>query len=104
MTTTALPTITLNVKANGETRALLFRISFQDENGGGVAYSEELGVYSKGAGGKLWPERIRAFRDRTGEWKVAYNAVILNRNGYMLAGFADKVSGHRSAHNSANNG
>lgn len=93
---------TLQVTIGRTTREVEFRPVPGAEH---VAYAvEEMGLFCKGAGNKLWPERLMARRNNDGVYVLARSTVILNRNGYALVGFADTVQGHRSEHNSACNG
>ena len=67
-------------------------------------YSNELGLWSKGYGNKVWKRPIPAvYYPETGKVEIHRNQVILNRNGYGLVGFAEEEipESVKSQHNSA---
>jgi hypothetical protein len=66
------------------------------------AYSDDYcGAYQKGPGCKVWEQRIH-FWAKNGRWEASPYETILNRPGYQLIGWTDKMpKAAISQHNSA---
>ena len=66
------------------------------------AYSDDYcGAFQKGPGCKVWEQRIH-FWAKDGRWEASRYETILNRFGYQLIGWADKMpEAAISQHNSA---
>jgi hypothetical protein len=94
-----------SVTINRETRQVEFflqRINGEQRDGQRAWRSTEVvALFSKGNGGKLWPERLDAWMQPDGSLRVAYTTTLLNRSGYRAVEWADKQPKHRSEHNSA---
>lgn len=95
-------TKTFSLTINGETRD----VEARDVWGDGKRFDSCLpvGAYCKGAGNKLWAERVIFWRQADGSYKANRSTTILNRAGYALVEWADKIdpaSRGASKHNSA---
>lgn len=65
---------------------------------------QAVGAYRLRAGAKVWAERVTFWRQEDGSYRANRSTTILNRSGYPLVGWADKIkpdSHGASKHNSA---
>lgn len=95
-------TKTFSLTINGETRD----VEARDVWGNGKRFDscQAVGAYQKRMGAKMWAERVSFWRQADGSYKANRSTTILNRSGYSLVGWADKIdpaSRGASKHNSA---
>ncbi len=100
--TTDRKTQTFSLTIDGETRD----VEARDVWGDGKRFDSCLavGAYRKRPGAKVWAERVIFWRQEDGSYRANRSTTILNRAGYPLVGWADKInpaSRGASKHNSA---
>lgn len=93
---------TFSLTIDGETRD----VEARDVWGDGKRFDsvQAVGAYRKRQGAKVWADRIIFWRQTDGTYRASRSATILNRAGYPLIGWADKIdpaSRGASHHNSA---
>lgn len=95
-------TKTFPLTIDGETR----EVEARDVWGDGKRFDscQAVGAYRKRPGAKVWAERVTFWRQDDGTYRANRSTTILNRAGYPLVGWADKInpaSRGASKHNSA---
>ena len=96
-------TKTFPLTIDGETRD----VEARDVWGDGKRFDSVLavGAYRKRPGAKVWAARVIFWLQADGSYRANRTTTILNRSGYPLVGWADKInpeSRGASKHNSAN--